>query len=75
MQSIKNQHNAVYVKTARKVLEWRGFAPGQDFCQQKARFCCDPPWTLKALVEMNATAIKRLHRGQHRHSLAFVVVC
>lgn len=74
MLNVKNQYNAVYVNTARKGLGWRGFALGQKFCQQKAKLCSNPPLTVKALVEMNATAIKGSHRGQHRHSLAFVVV-
>jgi len=55
---MENQHNAVYKYTARRVLEWRDFALRQNFHQQKAGFCSHPPLAVKALVEMNATAIK-----------------
>lgn len=45
------------MNAARKVLGQRGLALRKNFCQQKAR-SCSAPLTLKALVEINATAIK-----------------
>lgn len=70
-QNSKSQHNAVYVKTENWVLEGKGIALKAELLPAESQILFDPPLTLKALVEMNATAI--LHWGQH--NLTFVLLC
>ena len=58
IQNIKNQSNAVYMNSTRKVPGWRGFALGKKFCCQTARPCFTSQLTSEALVKMKVSAIK-----------------